>query len=72
MENTISTARALAASIECVEGVSLDVGKRGDWATVDGTDSVHFILTLKRGEGVVRTRIFASRKEQCDWLRDQQ
>ena len=69
--NTITEARKLAAQVEMADGFSLDVGRLGDYVEDHiGAKHACFIRTIKRGVGVIKTRIFKSREDQCDFLRD--
>ena len=68
--NTITTARALAANVEVVCGY-LEVGAYSGYVEVEGKLYSAYIQTIVKNK-VVRTRVFKSRKEQCEYLRDLQ
>lgn len=71
-ENTIKAARALGATLQ--EKMSfpcrISTGAKGDWITIDGVDTGHFVCVDFTINKVDSYKIgFKSRKEQCDWLR---
>jgi hypothetical protein len=68
-ENTINTAKKLAASVRCAQGFRIDVGQHADFVTVDGRNYSAFVRTFKDNQ-IVRTRVFNTRAEQCEFLRD--
>ena len=67
--NTIAIARELAARVEMSPGFMLDVGMKADYVEVRGKGYNCFIRTYSKNK-LVNTRVFKTRAEQCEYLRD--
>jgi hypothetical protein len=69
-ENTINTAKKLAASVRCAPGFSIDVGQHADTVTVNGREYSAFVRTFFEDGTTTNLRVFKTRAAQCEFLRD--
>lgn len=70
--NTIKVARTLAAKLEELFSVEVDIctGVKADYVTVEGVNYSSFVQVLfPHNKAANYLLTFKTRKEQCDWLR---